>query len=96
MCFGCSIDLPNWDVFLSTHNINKTNFGLCTLIERPGNSLFRHHNDRPFIMWESLLFPYWIFFHGLLLSVDFFQNRLFLKILSGIPSVSNTLDLDQA
>ena len=29
-------------------------------------------------------------------SADFFQNQLFLKILSGIPSVSNSLDPDQA
>ena len=29
-------------------------------------------------------------------SADIFQNQLFLKILSGIPSVSNSLDPDQA
>ena len=29
-------------------------------------------------------------------SADFFQNQLFRKILSGIPSVSNSLDPDQA
>ena len=32
---------------------------------------------------------------GLGLTVDFFQNQLFGNILSGIPSVSNSLDLDQ-
>ena len=29
-------------------------------------------------------------------SADFFQNQLFRKALSGIPSVSNSLDPDQA
>ena len=28
-------------------------------------------------------------------SADFFQNQLFRKILSGVPSVSNSLDPDQ-
>ena len=31
-----------------------------------------------------------------ILSADFFQNHPFQKILSGIPSVSNNLDPDQA
>ena len=30
------------------------------------------------------------------MSADFFQNQLFRKILSGIPSESNSLDPDQA
>ena len=34
-------------------------------------------------------------FHAFLLSADFFKNKLFRKILSGIPSVSNSLDIDQ-
>ena len=29
-------------------------------------------------------------------SGDFFQNQLFRKIISGIPSMSNSLDSDQA
>ena len=35
-------------------------------------------------------------FSCILLSTDFFQNPLFQNILSGIPSVSNSLDPDQA
>ena len=43
------------------------------------------------------LFAYWIIFHDFLSSADFvFQNQLFRKSLSGIPSVSNSLDTDQA
>ena len=41
---------------------------------------------------SSILFCFSCF----LLSADFFQNQLFRKILSGIPSVSNSLDPDQA
>ena len=36
----------------------------------------------------------WVIFHAFLSSVDNFQNQLFRKILSGIPSVSNSLDPD--
>ena len=35
-------------------------------------------------------------FHTFSSSADFFQNHPFRKILSGIPSVSNSLDPDQA
>ena len=34
--------------------------------------------------------------HAFLSSADFFQNQLFRKILSGIRSVSNSFDSDQA
>ena len=35
-------------------------------------------------------------FYAFLSSADFFQNNLFQKILSGIPSVSNSMDPDEA
>ena len=37
-----------------------------------------------------------VHFLHILSSVDFFQHQFFFKILSGIPSVSNSLDPDQA
>ena len=42
------------------------------------------------------LFACWVILHAFLSSAGFFQNQLFCKILSGIPSVSNSLDPDQA
>ena len=43
------------------------------------------------------VFAYWVVLLVFLSSADFFQNQLFRKILSGIPSgVSNSLDPDQA
>ena len=43
-----------------------------------------------------LVLASWVILHALLSSADFFQNQLFLKNLSGIPSESNSLDPDQA
>ena len=43
----------------------------------------------------DLLTASWVF-HAFLSSADFYQNQLFQKILSGIPSVSNSLYPDQA
>ena len=37
-----------------------------------------------------------LYLHAYLSSANFFQNQLFQKILSWIPSVSNSLDPDQA
>ena len=34
---------------------------------------------------------YWVIFHVFLSSADFFQNQLFLKILSGVPSECQTV-----
>ena len=39
---------------------------------------------------------YWVIFHAFLSSADYFQDQLFREILSGIPSLSNSLDPDQA
>ena len=36
------------------------------------------------------------YFDAFLTSDDFFQTQIFQKILSGIPSMSNRLDPDQA
>ena len=36
---------------------------------------------------------YWIFLHALLTSADLFQNQVFLKILSGIPSECQTIGI---
>ena len=46
----------------------------------------------------KILFASWVIFHAFLPSADFFQNQLFRKILSGIPSECYTVcvgpDLD--
>ena len=39
-------------------------------------------------------FAYWVILHASLPSADFFSKQLFQKILSGLPSVSNSLDPD--
>ena len=44
-----------------------------------------------------LLFAYWVILYAFLSSADFFfQNQVLRKILSGIQSVLNSLDPDQA
>ena len=47
------------------------------------------------ICHSTQLFACWVILHAFLSSVDFFQNKLYQKNLSGLPSVLNTLDLDQ-
>ena len=37
------------------------------------------------------LFAYWIILHAFLSSVEFLQNQLFRKIISGIPSECQTI-----
>ena len=36
---------------------------------------------------------HWVILHAFLLSADFFQNQLFRKILSGIPSECQTVKI---
>ena len=39
----------------------------------------------------DLLFAYWVILHAFLSSADFFQNQLFRKVLSGVPSECQTV-----
>ena len=39
----------------------------------------------------ALLFAYWVILHAFLTSADYFQNQLFEKILSQIPSECQTV-----
>ena len=67
---------------------------------------YREKKEEEFAMYKErrlalrngnyLLFAPWVIFHAFCRLLIFFQNQLFRKILSGIPSVSNTLDPDQA
>ena len=41
------------------------------------------------------IFAYWVILHAFLSSAVFFSKSTFSKILSGIPSVSNSLDPGQ-
>ena len=52
--------------------------------------------EQPPSIYSLVLATVGLFFILLLSSADFFQNQLFRKILSGIPSVSYSLDPDQA
>ena len=44
----------------------------------------------------SRLIACWEVFHAFFVAESFFQNHPFRKSLSGMPSVSNSLDADQA
>ena len=40
---------------------------------------------------DVLTLAYWVILHAFLSSADFFQNQIFRKILSGIPSDCQTV-----
>ena len=67
--------------------IRKPDFGVCGSkgeVQLLVLSLFYLNTN-----FKSL--AYWVIFHAFLSSADFFQNKLFEKILSGIPSECQTV-----
>ena len=54
------------------------------------------YNKNVYLKIAHRLFASQIILHPLLAFSDLLQNQLFRKNLSGIPSVTNSLDLDQA